>query len=114
MYSVLATLDDQSLIGRFEKDIRFDAHSFTAKFERSDAMKEFCTRGVKTFQNIVKHMRTMQPTDDCVDLRTAWPCLLNEIGAVNNLDLSSAPQSYDDWEGWIEWAENQIPNEEVN
>lgn len=66
------------LIERFEKDIIYDAHSFRAKYHRSDARKELVKRRLGTVDAIVDHLwegkgyRTPE-------LKTAWTLLVTHI-----------------------------------
>lgn len=98
--SELGVLD---LIDRFEKDIVYDCHSYTARFERSQAMKELHRRGKAVLRPIIEHLKRYPPTG-FMSLDCAWGHLLNWI-EVNVDSEKTGPKDRRDTAGWIAWAE---------
>ena len=91
------------LIRQFERDIVYDCHGYTARFERSDAQKELCRRGRRVLRPIIDHLRANPPVD-FMDLKTAWGHLLNWIEVAVDPE-KSGPQKLRDTEDWLLWAE---------
>jgi hypothetical protein len=96
----------EDLIKQFEGDIVYDAHSYTARFERSRAQKELVRRGKEVLPPIITHLRA-HPPGEGMDLKTAWGHLLNWI-EINIDPKKSGPQTLKDTTGWIAWAERML------
>jgi len=90
------------LIERFEGDIVYDAHGFTAKFERSHAQKELTRRGQEVLRPIIDHLNENMP-ESKFKLDIAWAYLLNQIEVRIDPD-KTGPQKLADTKGWIKWA----------
>jgi hypothetical protein len=99
----ISSSDVGELIGRFERSMIYDCHSFTARFSRSDARRELARRGAAVLGAIAAHLRKAPPSDK-FDVRTAWGLLLHQI-EISVDPKQSGPQKFKDTEGWISWAE---------
>lgn len=98
----ITTSTTKELIERFENDIIFDAHSYRARFERSQARKELCQRGKQALRDIVDHLKSALPLSG--DIQTAWGHLLCLIEPTIDSN-KTGPNELKDTEGWISWAD---------
>lgn len=93
---------DAVLCVRFDNDIRYDAHSLSARIQRSDAGKRLHRRGRPALRVIAIHLKCHEALSP--DLAYAWCSLLHRF----EIDLDpkqTAPQQLSDTAGWIAWAE---------
>lgn len=101
-----ADMTPEELIERFRNDILYDAHSYTARFERSMAQKELVRRGKESIQSIIDHLKAFPPKDDAI-LKTAWGHVLFLI--EENIGCEeTGPQLLQDTDGWIVWGEKVL------
>ncbi len=91
------------LIKEFEGDIQYDAHSFTARVERSAARRKLQRLGHIVLGPIALHLRAHPPETNS-DLAVAWGYLLNRIEEVVD-PKKSGPRMLNNIPGWITWAE---------
>lgn len=98
----ITDLTTEELIERFENDIIFDAHSYCAKFERSQAQKELRRRGRQALGDILNHLKLILPISG--DIQTAWGHLLCLIEPSVD-PVKSGPNELKDTQDWISWAE---------
>lgn len=102
-----AEMTAQELIERFTADILYDAHSYTARFERSMAQKELVRRGKEGIRPIIDYLKTLPPSKGGESLNIALGHLLFRI--EKSFDCKEAgPQLFGDTDGWIAWGEKVI------
>ncbi len=100
------TMTPEELIAKFESDIVYDCHGFTARFGRSKVQQELTRRGKEALEPIIKHLRA-HPPGSFMKLNIAWTSLLNRID-VNIGGEEIPPHSLEDVSGWVDWAERVI------
>lgn len=99
-------MDLSELIEGFERDIVYDAHGYTARFERSQHRQELQRRGRGALPAIVAHLQVKLPSS-FMNLDTAWGNLLNWIEIEIDPE-KSGPQTLKDTPAWIAWAERIV------
>lgn len=102
-----ADMTPEELIERFRNDILYDAHSYTARFERSVAQRELVRRGKEGLRQIIDHLKMSISSRSDGSIKIAWGHLLFRIEKSIGCE-EAGPQLFGDIDGWIAWGEKVL------
>jgi hypothetical protein len=92
----------KTLIDKFEHDVQL--HSELSNLAYSKALLKLTNLGRGGLASIAEHLSATQPTDKN-SVRSCWGMLLHDIAL--ELEIETSPDSYNDLDGWIAWAEKE-------